>query len=73
MAKTLSEWNEYLEQLKDLRDRIYEGTKTTNGLCTQLSMEDCDILWTLVSSEANKVFGSQLDYYDWRKNHADSN
>lgn len=61
--KTLSEWNDYLEDLKRLRDTIYEGTKTTDGLCTQLSMNDCDIIWTLLNSEANKVFNTPLEFH----------
>ncbi len=62
--KTLSEWNDYLEHLKQLRDRIYEGTKTTEGLCcAQLSMEDCDIIWDLLSREANTVFNTPLEFH----------
>ncbi len=61
--RTLSEWNDYLEDLKRLRDAIYEGTKTTDGLCIQLSMEDCDIIWNLLSSEANKVFSTPLELH----------
>lgn len=52
-----------LEDLKTLRDKIYEGTKTTDGLCIQLSMEDCDIIWELLSSEADKVFNTPLEFY----------
>ena len=45
------------------RDKIKEGTKTTDGLCIQLSMEDCDIIWELLSSEANKVFNTPLEFH----------
>lgn len=61
--RTISEWNKYLEDLKTLRDKIKEGTKTTDGLCIQLSMEDCDIIWELLSSEANKVFSTPLEFH----------
>lgn len=61
--RTISEWNKYLEDLKTLRDKIYEGTKTTDGLCIQLSMEDCDIIWELLSSESDKVFNTPLEFY----------
>jgi len=61
--RTISEWNKYLEDLKTLRDKIYEGTKTTDGLCIQLSMEDCDIIWELLSSEADEVFNTPLEFY----------
>ena len=65
MARKLKEWNEYLDHLKELQDKIYEGTKTVNGLCIQLSMEECDILWDLVKSEAMKVNASSFDYYKY--------
>ena len=61
--KTISEWNKYLEDLKRLRDMIYEGTKTTEGLCVKLKMEDCDIIWNLLNSEADKVFSTPLDFH----------
>lgn len=61
--KTISEWNKYLEDLKRLRDMIFEGTKTTEGLCVKLKMKDCDIIWNLLNSEANKVFSTPLDFH----------
>lgn len=61
--RTISEWNKYLKDLKTLRDKIYEGTKTTDGLCIQLSMEDCDIIWELLSSEVNKVINTPLEFH----------
>ena len=61
--RTISEWNIYLEDLKRLRDMIYEGTKTTEGLCAKLTMEDCDIIWNLLNSEANVVFSTPLDFH----------
>ena len=61
--RTLGEWNKYLEDLKRLRDMIYKGTKTSEGLCVKLEMEDCDIIWDLLNSEANKVFSAPLDFY----------
>lgn len=62
--KTISEWNNYLEDLKRLRDTIYEGTKTTEGLCVKLTMEDCDIIWNLLNCEANKVFCTPLEFHN---------
>lgn len=61
--RTISEWNKYIEDLKRLRDVIYEGTKTTEGLCVKLAMEDCDIIWNLLNSEANIVFSTPLDFH----------
>ena len=61
--RTISDWNKYLEDLKRLRGVIYEGTKTTDGLCVKLEMEDCDIIWRLLSSEANKVVNTPLEFY----------
>ena len=61
--KTLSEWSVYLENLKCLRDAIYEGTKTTDGLCIQLTMEDCDIIWDLLDREANIVSNTPLELH----------
>lgn len=61
--RTISDWNKYLEDLKRLRDMIYEGTKTTDGLCVKLEMEDCDIIWNLLNSEANKVFNTPLEFH----------
>ncbi len=65
--RTIGEWNKYLEDLKRLRDEIYQGTKTTDGLTVTLSMEDCDIIWNLLSSEANKVFSTPLEFYKHQK------
>ena len=62
MGKTLSEWNEYYEALKRLRDVFHEGTKTTKGLCAQIAMEDCDIIFDLLVSECDKVYNRELDY-----------
>ena len=61
--RTISAWNKYLKDLNRLRDKIYEGTKTTDGLCVQLSMEDCDIIWELLSSEVNEVFNTPLEFH----------
>ena len=61
--KTLSEWNKYLEDLKKLRDKIYEGTKTIDGLCIKLEMEECDIIWNLLNDEASKVFNTPLEFH----------
>jgi len=60
--RTISEWNKYLEDLKRFRDMIYEGTKTTDGLYVKLEMEDCNIIWELLNSEANIVFNTPLGF-----------
>ena len=61
--RTISEWNKYLEDVKRLRDLIYNGTKTTDGLSVKLEMEDCDIIWDLLNDEANKVFSTPLEFH----------
>lgn len=60
---TIKEWNKYLEDLQRLKNMIYEGTKTTDGLCMKLGMEDCDIIWELLSSEVNKVLNTPLEFH----------
>ena len=60
----LAEWNKYRDDLIRLRDMIYKGTKTINGLSVILEMEDCDILWNLLRDEVCKVISKQLDYKD---------
>lgn len=59
---TLSDWNKYFEDVKTLRDKIYEGTKTTNGLTIKLEMEDCDILWQLLTDEVDKIYNTPLEF-----------
>ncbi len=61
--RILREWNAYLENLKRMRDTIYEGTKTDDGLNIHLSKEECDIIWNLLSSEANRVFSTPLEMH----------
>lgn len=66
--KTLNQWNEYLEDLNTLRDRICEnyeknyGSARDENVCSmmKLSKKDCDILTTLLSSAANKVVNTPL-------------
>ena len=62
MARLLKEWNEYLETVKRLKDTIYAGTKNTEGLNLHLEMEDCDVIWELLSSEASAVYSTPLDF-----------
>ena len=62
--KTLSEWNEYLESLRRLREIMFEGTKIADGITVKLSKEDCINLWDLLGTEANKVSCSPLELRD---------
>ena len=61
--RTLSEWNKYLDDLKRLRDLIYEGKKTTDGLCVKLETEECDIIWRVLNSEVTKIVSIPLEFY----------
>ncbi len=62
MARTIEEWNRYLSHVRDLRDLIKEGTKSTKGLDVRLSMNDCDTLWRILSDEVDRVSNSPLEY-----------
>ena len=62
MGKTLYEWNKYSSDLARLKDIFHEGTKTIKGLSLTLEMEDCDILFDLLSEECDKVLNGKLDF-----------
>ena len=62
MGETLHGWNKYSSDLVRLIDIFHEGTKTTDGLCLKLEMEDCDILFDLLNEECDKVLNRELDF-----------
>lgn len=58
--KTLNEWNKYFEDITALRDKIYKGA---NGSPIKLEMEDCNIIWVLLTNEIEKIFNTPLEFH----------
>lgn len=63
--KTLRDWNQYLDDLKRLRDLFYKGTTDeSEGLHIDITKEDCNIIWNLLSSKANQVISTPLEFHE---------
>ena len=61
--RTISEWNNYLDNVKRLRDAIYYGMKSPEGIQIHLEKDECEIIWNLLNSEANVVFSTPLVFH----------